>query len=296
MIPFPLMLLAGAGFILAASDGAPSIGIVGAKTTTPKKETMPAKLNIMSASSLGRKSGPLPAQALAAYNTTKYTRGGPNDIHQKGAWFRWAVYSDKWHKKHASIDFFSSPRGANRVRSNSKWTNLAWMARSPRKIYPYYKLGRGRVKWSKLEPLIGPKADWKTLTGGVADVLKEIPDIVASAGLIAGGVASGGQSAQADPQGQVKQVMDTVKDLLGSASGVIGKTKERTEAAAAIVEAVALQYKLELLAANPWIVRDGRVDIGKNYPQNPRTFEDLYRKPAPGEKRGRPLMFNPKRS
>lgn len=257
------------------------------------EEAKPGELKIMQAQSL--KKGPLPTQALAAYATSKYTKTGPNNIHNGDAWFRWAVYSEKWHRKMDRIVFYAKPQGANKVKSNSDWFNLAWMARCPDHIYPEYKLRRGKVKWSKLKTLIGPKADWQTLTGGVKDVLSEIPDIVASAGLIAGAVGSGGQSAQADTKGQIDQVMSTVKDLLGSASGVIGKTKERTEAAAAIVEAIGRQYQRELLAANPWILRNGKVDLGKNYPQNPRTYEDLFRKPNPGEKRGRPLLYNPRK-
>jgi len=40
--------------------------------------------------------------------------------------------------------------------------------------------------------------------------------------------------------------------------------------------------------ANPWLVKDGKLDIGPNYMSDPKTWEDLGK---PGK--SYPLIYNP---
>lgn len=247
--------------------------------------------------------GPLPAEALAAYNSPKKGKGrsrsayGPkNDIHKKGSWFRFATYSDKWDRKLNKLRYYSGPRtGALYVRkagSTAKVGNLCWMARCPDGWYP----GKGKAKALNcrvpgLTAWLGPKADWKTLSSAFKTSIKNIPAVLKAAGVVVAGIYSGGASVQKNPEGQLKTVGNGIKGVAEPYKDMGNESDARLGAARALITGIRKQYILQMMDANPWAVKDGKLDIGKHYMADPKTWEDLGK---PGK--SRPLLFNPPKS
>jgi hypothetical protein len=248
-----------------------------------------------------RPTGPLPSGALAAYAAKSHGRGnkkssyGPrNDIHNKGSWFRFATYSKNWKKKLAKIRFYSDPPGALRLVSKDKVFNLAWMMRCRKDWYPgYSKAKRLNVRFDYLREWLSPKADWKTFTGYAKDSVKNIPAMVQAAGVVVAGVYTGGASMQKDPQGQIKKVTSAIETEIKNIGDTGKDVKKRLKAADVVIGRIGQAYIEQVKAANPWIVMtNGKIDIGKNFKPNPKTYEDLFDRSYVG-KGARPLLFNP---
>jgi hypothetical protein len=246
--------------------------------------------------------GPLPAQAIAAWNSPKKGRGRGrsawgknNDLHKKGAWFRFATYSDKWDRKLEKLRYYSNPPGVLYVKKSGTKAmagNLAWMTRCPDSWYPGF--GRAaslNIRLSGLKPWLGNKADWKEITGAVKKSIEGIPDVVKAAGVVVAGIFTLGASTAAEPGEQVKSVSDGIKAAIAPFYGAGAGSDKRLDVARAVVTALRVQYINQLMDANPWAVKDGRLDIGKHYMADPKTWEDLFK---PGK--SRPLLFNPPKS
>ncbi len=240
--------------------------------------------------------GPLPPGAMAAWNATKHGKrskrssyGPDNDIHKKGSWLRFATYSENWDKKHEKMRFYAKPPGVLFIKSTDKVFNLAWMMRCKPNMYPGYgRAARRNCRLNQLDPWLGPKADWNTVKGLVKDSMDAIPELVKGAGVIVAGVTSGGQSLKTDPAGQVDQIISGIKSGLEPIGDTGGNVKKRLASGRVVVDVIGNAYVQQLLDGNPWILRNGKFDIGKNYMPDPKTYEDLYR---PGN--ARPLLWNP---
>jgi len=184
------------------------------------------------------------------------------------------------------LRFYSNPPGALYLKSTSYTFNFIWKAMAP----SYWQPGHGRakrrnVRMGPLKPLLGPKADWKTLTGTLEDIIEKVPAIVEGAAQIGGAAATGGAGAGAvDVQGITNTAIDTIK----AAGGIISKTQARIDAADAVVGAIWSVWLREFRDANPHVIKSGRVDLGKNYKSSPKTTADLS---APGD--SYPWVFVP---
>lgn len=235
-----------------------------------------------------KKSGLLPYQARDAWDAKRDKKR--NNLHIRGQWFRYAVWSDTWFDKLNKMRFYAKPPGFNYVKSTSKNVNLCWMARCPPSWYPGYGPAANRnVRLNMLDGLIGPKADIKAIWGSIKALVGQAPEIAKSAGLIGAGVASGGQSATQDTEGQVQQLSETIDGLIDIPSGLIKGAKARKQASRALVTGVALGYRRQLVEANPHLIdADGKFNIGKRFKPDPQTWEDLF---LPGN--ARPLIYNP---
>jgi hypothetical protein len=303
-IPFALSLpqlaaLLGAGAVAVASGESPTMKTIrktrkarlvvslgkGGVETGPPKQVIPT--------------GPLPKQAVQAWNAKKKGKrksksayGPKNDIHKKGTWFRFATYSDKWDRKLAKIRYYAKPNGALYVRkhgSAAKVGNLCWMARCPNSWYPGY--GRAKalnVRLPALKSLLGPKADWKTLGSSFKSSIKAIPAVLKAAAVVVAGIYSGGSSFTKNSKKQVETVEDGIKGAIEPMKVAGNQSDTRVKASRVIVTAIRKQYILQMMDANPWAVKNGKLDIGANYMSNPQTWEDLFK---PGD--ARPLLFNP---
>jgi len=288
--PFAGLGLAAAAAVVAAAAAENDVTEVGIAVDKIEKTEKPRDIVMAKLVGFGpeSKTGPLPEQAIQAYNGGRDKK--LNNLHLKGQWFRYAVWSKTWFKKLDKMRFYANPPGINYVKSTSKKVNLCWMARCPDSWYPGYGSAANRnVRLNPLDSLIGPKADLKALWGSVKALVGEVPEIAESAGLIAAGIASGGQSATQDTSGQVELLTETIEGVIDIPSGLIKGTKARKRAAKAIVTGIAMGYRRQLVKANPHLLnKDGKFDIGKRFMENPRTWEDLY-KPGPA----RPLIYNP---
>lgn len=267
-----------------------------------KKATLVGGLKLSGGTAKERQvipTGPLPAQAIAAYNSKKKGKGrsrsaygSKNDIHKKGTWFRFATYSDKWDRKLEKIRYYAKPNGALYVKKTSKPGNLAWMARAPKSWYPGYKKAKAlNVRFPGVEPWLGPKADWSTVKGAFKKSVQGIPAVVKAAGVVVAGVYSGGSSLTKDTAKQGKAVEDGIKAAIAPMYGAGKGSDRRIDAAREVVTALRSQYLKQMMDANPWAVKNGKLDIGKHYMANPKTWEDLFK---PGK--SRPLLFNPPES
>jgi hypothetical protein len=246
--------------------------------------------------------GPLPQAARDAWNAKKHGRGRSrsaygknNDIHKKDGWFRFATYSDKWDRKHEKIRYYAKPNGALYVRKHGKAAmvgNLCWMARCPDSWYPGY--GRAKalnVRLPALKPLLGPKADWKTLSNSVKTSIKNIPAVLKAAAVVVAGIYSGGASVQKNPEKQLDTVGKGIKGAIEPMADAGKESDSRVGAGRVIVTAIRKQYILQMMVANPWAVKNGKLDLGRHYMADPKTWEDLFK---PGK--SRPLLYNPPKS
>jgi len=146
------------------------------------------------------------------------------------------------------------------------------MARCPRKWYPGY--GRAKTKNIRLpglKPWLGPKADWKSVKGAFKKSVKGIPS-----------------SLTKNSGKQVDTVHDGVVAAFAPFKDAKGSAQERTEMAYILVTAIRKQYISQIMDANPWLVKNGKLDIGPNYTSSPRNWEDLGK---PGK--SYPLIYNP---
>lgn len=181
------------------------------------------------------------------------------------------------YRRFKKIRFYASPPGALRLVSRSRTNNFIWYTMCPSKWKPGYKRAkRKNVRISLLKPLLGPRADWKTLTGTIGDMVKTIPGIVKSAAEVGGAVASAGATAASV---DVEGIIENATASLKAAGGIVSKSRARVDAANAIVRAIFAVYYQELRDANPHLVKKGALDLGKNYMKNPKTTADLS---APG--------------
>lgn len=304
-----IYVLGAAAAAVALSPGGNSKEV---KTSTVVKpiepKTTPGVLELgLATEQLGRPTGPLPAAALRAWNAKKKGKGnkrsayGPdNDIHKRRSWFRFATYSDNFFKKVDLLRFYSDPPGALFLRSKDWSNNIAWMARCRPDWYPGYgKASRRNCRVDPLKLWLSPKADWDTLKGLFETSVEAIPEIIAGAGIIAGGVTSGGASLTQDPAGQADQVFESIKaglEPIGNTGKSVGK---RLDAADVVVSNLMRAYVQQMKDANPWAVLKGSDDrydlnVGKNYHPNPKTYEDLFDRTWVGKKgAARPLLWNP---
>jgi len=242
------------------------------------------------------KTGPLPAAALAAWNSKKHGKGnrrsayGPdNDIHKPESWLRYATYSKNWDKKLEKMRIYSNPPGTLYVKSKSKVRNLCWMMCCPPKLYPGYgKAKRRNVRWSAMKLWLSPKADWKTFTGGMKTSIKNIPAVLKGALVVVTAIVTLGASLLVKGDKKVDNVHDAIAGALEAIGDTAGSVKKRKAAARAVFNIVCQVYIERVMDANPHAVKNGKLDIGKHYKANPKTYEDLR---SPGG--SRPLLFIP---
>ena len=109
-----------------------------------------------------------------------------------------------------------------------------------------------------------------------------------AAGVVVTAIYSGGSSLTKSSGKQVDTVHDGVVAAFAPFKDAHGSAKDRTEMAYILVTAIRKQYIAQIMAANPWLVKDGKLDIGPNYTSNPKTWEDLGK---PGN--SYPLIYNP---
>ena len=255
--------------------------------------------------------GPLPRQALEAWNAKKKGKsrtklqklrrsafGPKNDIHKKDAWFRFGTYSKRgpakklFRDKIDKLRYYSDPSGALFVRKSgdaARAGNLCWMARCPRKWYPGF--GRAKTKNIRLpglKPWLGPKADWNSVKGAFKKSIQDVPAVLKAAAVVVAGIYSGGSSLTKNSGKQVDTVHDGVVAAFAPFKDAKGSAQERTEMAYILVTAIRKQYIAQIMDANPWLVKDGKLDIGPNYMSDPKTWEDLGK---PGK--SYPLIYNP---
>jgi len=287
-IPLPVLFALGGAAAVAASQQKDAIdAAIVAEVKARPNPKKPVEIKKAKVSQEWLDNRPLPQEALDAYadkNNKMRSLGTPH-------WFRWAKFSTSTKRKVDKLRFYSSPPGALYLKSYNDVFNLSWMARCPSKWYPKYGHRDQSCRVNSLKPVLGPKADWKTLTGAYKDILEEVPAMVESAGLITGAVASGGASAAQDPAGLIEKVSGTVKNILVAYGGIIKGSKARVAAANALIVGVGLQYQAELIAANPHILvpfGPNKPTVGKHFMENPKTYGDL-RKPG----KARPLLLNP---
>lgn len=283
--------LAGAAALSNSSDER----VITPATIGPLKAI--AKMGIIGATTAGPKlSGPLPQAALEAWNAPKSGRGrrrsayGPkNDIHKRASWLRYATYSKRFHYKLDVNRIYSDPPGALRLISKDNARNLAWMMRCRSDWYPGYGKAQPRnIRLDAVKQYLSPKADWDTFKGLFKDTIDSLPAVIEGAGVITAGVTSGGASLQKNPKEQADAVFDSIKSALAPIGNVGESISKRLEAAEIIYLAFADAYIGQVMAANPHAVRNGRLDIGKHYHDEPRTYEEL------GQEGGsRPLLWNP---
>lgn len=242
------------------------------------------------------RTGPLPIRALAAWSAPKSGRGrkrsayGPkNDIHARGGWIRFATYSDNWDKKLEKMRIYADPPGVFYIKSESKVRNLCWMMQAPRSWYPGYgRAARRNVRCDAIDQWLGPKADWNTVKGLVKDSIAAIPSILQAGGVVGAAYATGGASVTEGTGDQVEVVTDAIKAGLEPIGNTGESVSKRKAAAKVVYYALADAYIARVMAANPHAVRGGKLDIGKNYKDDPKTWEDLR---ARGK--ARPLLWVP---
>lgn len=313
-IPLIYLIAAAAGAVMLSEDNSKEL-----KTSTVVKPIIPKKTPLMGFGLAGvspdapstepppRPTGPLPAAALRAWNAPRKGKrkkrssyGPDNDIKKRQSWFRYATYSDNFYKKLRLMRFYSDPPGALFLRSKDWSNNIAWMARCRPDWYPGY--GKAKRRNCRVDPLklwLSPKADWDTFKGIFSDSIEAVPQIIEGAGVIAGGVTSGGASLTQDPAGQAEALIDSIKSSLepiGNTGKSIGK---RLDAADVVVSNLMRAYVGQMKAANPWAVLKNDQDrfdlnVGRNYHPNPKTYEDLFDRSWVGKKgAARPLLWNP---
>jgi len=287
-IPPAAVALIGTTLILAASDDGEAAPIYPDAIQLKPPKSAGFELQI-AGHQRGKNSGPLPEQAIIAGAQNAFN-SKTNNIHTKGAWFNYGVYSSKFFQKIDKLRFYSRPPGPQYVVSNSDTANLCWAARCPDSWYPQYGYRNRSCRISELKRLIGFGAEVKSFFGGVKDLFAELPEILESAGLVAGAVATGGQSANVDAKGQIDQVEETIEGIIDAPAGWVNDIKARKKAAGALVTALMVQYREQIARANPWVIQDGKVVLGKRFKANPKTYADLY---APGN--ARPLLYSPPR-
>ncbi len=242
------------------------------------------------------KQGPLPAAAIAAWNAPKHGKrkkrsayGPANDIHVRGSWIRFATYSDNWDKKLEKMRIYANPPGTLYVKSTSKVRNLTWMMMAPPKLYPGYgRAKRRNVRWSAMKTWLSPKADWNTLKGGVKASIKGIPAVVKGAGVVVGAIVTLGKSLLKDTAGQTETIEEALKAAIKPIGDTGSSIKKRKAAARAVYTVISNKYVQDVMEANPHAVKDGKLDIGKHYMSNPKTYADLRT-----SGKARPLLFIP---
>ncbi|MEE9386322.1 MAG: hypothetical protein V3V08_23155 [Nannocystaceae bacterium] len=298
-IPILLWILGGLAAAAAAAGDSNATNAPDPVFTSKKR-----RIGIKSVSKVGtpvtmtrdERTGPLPAAALAAWNSPKKGKrrsrsayGPDNDIHARGAWLRYATYSDNWDKKLEKQRIYADPPGVFYVKSTSKVRNLCWMIMCPDDLYPGYgKAKRRNVRWDAMSKWLSPKADWGTITGTVKGAVEAIPSLVKGAGVVVAAVLSLGTSALAGAGDQVETVEEAIRNSL-EVIGDTGKSvSKRKRAARAVYEIIAAIYIQDVMRANPHAVKNGALDIGKHYKADPKTWEDLR---APGK--SRPLLYMP---
>lgn len=160
-------------------------------------------------------------------------------------------------------------------KAKNAWLNNGWLAFAPKKLQPGYgKAAKRNVRLNALDPIFGPKADVKAIFGAIGDVLSNVPQILESAGAIGKAIGTqGATSAEA-----IDPTIEALKDLLNEAKGIVKKGKARAAAANAIVSTIITGYRAQLMAASPWVVRDGKLDMSKTYLKDPRTYGDLAKR------------------
>lgn len=229
--------------------------------------------------------GPLPPQALQAYADDN------NKLRSAGydRWFRWAKFSKKTKKKIDKLRFYANPPGLQFRTSKSDVNNLCWMARCPSAWYPKHGGGNDRnCRVDAIDQWLSPKAGWKTFTGALGQAFEALPAIVEGAGVVAGGVTTGGGSIASDPGASVGTVVDALKAALTPIGNTGKSISKRQDAADAVLMVLIAMYRRQMMLANPHAVRNGELVVGKYFMENPKTFEDLAK---PGK--ARPLLFNP---
>lgn len=178
----------------------------------------------------------------------------------------------KW-KRFSKVRFYAHPPGALRLVSRRVPWNFTWYIASPANHRTYYKRRRRNVRVGAIAPLLGPKADWKTLTGTIKKVAANLPDIIEQAGLIGGAVASGGATASTIDPGQI---LDTAGRLLEDAGSIADTIKARLRAADAVIGAMYAAKVNAILRVNPHLRRRaGGLDLSPSYKANPRFKAEL---------------------
>lgn len=243
--------------------------------------------------------GPLPKQATDAYNRGKSGKGrkrsaygGANDLKKRGKWFRFATYSDKWDTKLDHLRYYGDPPGAIFVTKKgtaARAGNLAWMCRCKSSEYPGAgKAAYKNVRTKSINPWVGRGSDWEALGNFFKTSIKNIPSVIKGAGVVVAGIFSGGKSLQDSPEDQIGTVSAAIKDALEPLGDVGGSVSKRRDAARVVVTEIRKAYLRVMMDANPWAVKNGKLDISASYMEDPKTWEDLGK---PGN--ARPLLFNP---
>lgn len=291
----PLIALGlGALALAGGGQGTKNTGVVGPIEPSNPEPAIKLKVKTVSTSkapmpghTIKPTNAPLPAQALAAIDAGGY-RKGVNSIRAAGQWVRFATFSPKFHYRHRNMRVWSKPAGAYKIKVEDRALALAWMMQCPSKWYLKYGYRDRSARLDVLKKFIGPGADFKIITGGAEDLLSELPDLIESAGLVAGAVASGGASASQDPMGQIGQVTETLKDLGGIIKNAKSANAKRSAAAKVAFLAIARQYLDRVKQANPHAVKNGKLVLSKSFKKEPKTYADLW---EPGN--ARPILYNP---
>jgi hypothetical protein len=306
-IPIIYLIAAAAGAVMLSEGNSKEL-----KSSTVVKPIIPKStpgiLNLALAGvPVERPSGPLPASALRAWNAPRKGKrkkrssyGKDNDIKKRASWFRFATYSSNFAKKRELIRFYSDPPGALFLRSKNQHHNIAWMARCRPDWYPgYKKAARRNCRVDPLKLWLSPKADWDTFKGIFSDSVEAIPQIIEGAGVIAGGVTSGGASLSQDPQGQAEALIDSIKSSLKPIGNTGKSVSKRLDAADVVVSNLMRAYIQQMKEANPWAILkndqgNSTFNVGANYHPKPKTYEDLFDRSWVGKKgAARPLLWNP---
>jgi len=296
----PLILLGslglGLGLTVALADEADDVPDIKLPKIAGTLKTLDTGLAVGDAASTDKAkdrpwiklSGPLPQAALDAYGSKSKSY---DNMRGKDGWVRFALFSKNWQKKSKKIRIYARPPGALFKVSKNRTKNIATMFRAPSSMYPKYpKASRKKrnARWNAVDRYLSPKADWNTFTGLVEDSFAGLDEILEGAGVVAGAIGSGGASVGADVSGQVDAVSDAIKASLAPIGNVGRSVGKRLDAAGVIVGALMAEYVRELAEGNPWAVKNGKLDLGKNYKKNPRTYEDLFAKGG-----SYPLLYNP---
>jgi len=259
----------------------------GADTSKPMTEVGIVKPLILNPL-VHRKSGPLPAQAIAAQEAGWTTAN--NNIRSRGQWFDPNRTNKAGRKKRGKLRFYADPPAVARVVVKNVTFNICWMARASWADYPRFGPGDQSCRLKLLSPIIGPKAALKAFGKGLKKWFdpKLMEDRLRSGGIIASAIISGGQSFSVKGKKQIEQVTKTLKNDWRVKTNTLKGKRARKRAAAAMVEEFGANYRRQIGAANPWLMRGGRVDISPRFMANPKTYADLYK---PGK--SWPLIYNP---
>lgn len=273
----PWFLLVAAGVAVAAADSGQGLVLEAVRKMNPISATT---IEPQQGATIVWQNLPINFRMRVAYEERESDKLRPDT---------WANLAHIDRSLSNEIKFYASPPGVNSVKSTDFSFNLCWWAMCKESWRPGHGAAKsGNVRMGVLKPLIGPKADLKQIWSAITGIIEQLPEILESAGIIAAGVASGGQSATTDTKGQVEAVTDTIENLLAEASGIFKGTKARTESAAVLVTAIGWAYMEAVAIANPWLIKDGKLDFGKNYKADPQTWGDLGK---PGN--AYPLVYFP---